>query len=197
MPILIQAAHGRRIATGLRAAAVALAAFAFGLQAADPAVRAAREFDLKAACLFHFAQFVEWPPAAFADAAAPFVIGVLGENPFGDSLAEIVENERVRQRPVVVRSFRRAEEARNCHILYLSPSETPRLDQILDTLADAHVLTVGETAHFTESGGAIGFLLVQNKLRLSINTGAARKADLTISSKLLRQAETVEQNRRP
>jgi hypothetical protein len=147
------------------------------------------EYQLKAVFLFNFAQFVEWPPQAFADAQTPLVIGVLGRDPFGAYLDETVRDEKVNGRSLTVQRYRRVEEIGACHILFISRSEADRLGQILASLKDRNILTVGDADGFTERGGMIRFVIENNKIRLRINLNAAKAARLTISSKLLRPAE--------
>lgn len=148
-----------------------------------------KEYQLKAAFLFNFAKFVEWPPETFADQRSPIVIGILGDNPFRDEsrdlLEETVRNKVINERPVVVKVVQAPAAATNCHILFISTSEKERLPEILAGLRGASVLTVGETERFTESGGMINFVLEGNKIRFQINDAAARSARLTVSSKLL------------
>jgi hypothetical protein len=143
------------------------------------------EYQLKAAFLFNFAKFVEWPPAAFASNTSPIVIGVLGQNPFHDDLAQMVRNKTIDNHPLVIQEFRALAEATNCHILFVSTSEKDRLPEILKALKGASVLTVGEMDHFTESGGMINFVIKENKIRFQINSDQAAKAGLKISSKLM------------
>jgi len=154
-------------------------------------VAAAREYQIKAVFLFNFAQFVDWPPAAFPDATSPLVIGVLGDDPFKGYLDETVRGETVNNRPIVVQRFRRVEEIAACHVLFVSRSETSRLEQILAGLKDRSILTVGDDEDFARRGGMIRFVTDNNKVRLRINVNAAKAAKLTISSKLLRPAEIV------
>jgi len=158
---------------------------------ASPANAVTQEYDLKAAFLFNFAEFVEWPAEAFADASSPFTIGILGDDPFGRSLEEIVTNETVRNRKLVVRRFQSVEQVDSCQILFISSSETKRLDHIFAALGRRSILTVGETKEFTARSGIIAFDVSQRRLRLRINLAASTDAGLTISSKLLRQAEIV------
>lgn len=153
--------------------------------------RLTHEYDLKAAFLFHFAQFVDWPPEALPDADTPFTIGILGDDPFGRSLDEIVGSESVGGHKLVVRRFQDVEQIDSCQILFISPSEARRLDRILAHLDGRNVLTVGETKDFALRSGVIGFVIADKRVRLVINLAAARAARLTISSKLLRQAEIV------
>ena len=185
--------RARRLALAL-ARVVAIAVLSSPPSAYAAAVRAAvtSEYDLKAAFLFNFAQFVEWPADAFADAGTPIVIGVLGEDPFGKSLDDIVAGETVHNRPLAIRRFRAVDQVDSCQILFISLSESARLDQVLKALEHRSILTVGETKDFTTRAGIIGFEVTNRRLRLRINTAAATAAKLTISSKLLRQAETAE-----
>src|SRR5216110_957205 len=92
------------------------------------------EYQLKAVFLFNFAQFVEWPPAAFAGDTSPIVIGVLGEDPFGAYLDETVRGEKVGNRPIQVQRYRRADEITTCHVLFISRSEESQLGQTLASL---------------------------------------------------------------
>ncbi|HEY2955360.1 MAG TPA: YfiR family protein [Candidatus Eisenbacteria bacterium] len=151
----------------------------------------AAEYDLKAAFLFNFSRFVEWPPEAFADPSTPITIGILGNDPFGGNLDEIVSGEVVRNRRLVVRRFQDFAEVGECHILFISSSEAPALDRVFAALGNRSVLTVGESADFAARSGVVAFVLSHNRLRLRINLSAARAAHLTISSQLLRQAEIV------
>jgi hypothetical protein len=143
------------------------------------------EYQIKAAFLFNFAKFVEWPPAAFAEATSPMVIGVLGENPFRDDLERTIQGKTINNRPLVIKEFRSPAEATNCHVLFISTSEKQRLPEILKSLHGTSVLTVGETDRFIETGGMINFVAEGNKIRFQINEVAAESAGLKISSKLL------------
>jgi YfiR/HmsC-like len=147
--------------------------------------------ELEAVFLFNFSQFVDWPPQAFADANAPIVIGVLGSDPFGATLDEVVRGETVKGRALIVRRFRSIEELTDCQILFVSRSERARLEPILQALKGRSVLTVSDLEDFAQEGGVICFVLVESKIRLRVNLGAARAAGLTLSSKLLRPAQIV------
>jgi hypothetical protein len=150
-----------------------------------------REYQIKAAFLFNFAQFVEWPTNAFQEATTPLVIGVLGEDPFGASLDETVRGEKVNNRPLVVQRYRRVEDIETCHMLFISQSERNRLEQIFAGLKNRSILTVGDLDGFALRGGMIRFVTEKNKIRLRINLPAAKAAGLTMSSKLLRPAEII------
>ena len=149
------------------------------------------EYQLKAVFLFNFAQFVDWPQESFPEAQTPLVIGVLGEDPFGTYLDDIVSGERVNNRQLEIQRYRQVDEIKTCHILFISQSESKRLEQIVADLKGRSILTVSDSVGFARSGGMIRFVTERNKLRLKINLEAATAANLTISSKLLRPAEIV------
>ena len=152
---------------------------------------AAPEYQLKAAFLFNFTQFVEWPAVAFADAQAPFVIGVLGDDPFGAVLDETVRGETVGGRPLLVQRYRKAEDIKACHVLFISKSEAAGLERIVAALKDRNVLTVGDTEGFARRGVLVRLVTEDKKIRLHINADAAKAVGLVLSSKLLRLAELV------
>jgi hypothetical protein len=158
-------------------------------EAAAPA--AASEYEVKAAFLFQFSRFVEWPPEAFASADAPLVICVLGKNPFGSTLREIAQGESVQAHALVVKSHDRVEDVGECHIVFLSSSEEAITQQVLTSLAGKRILTVGDSDDFTRRGGVIGFVTVNGKVKLQVNRSSAETAQLRISAKLLRVAEQV------
>ena len=149
------------------------------------------EYQLKAVFLFNFTQFVEWPSAAFSSPNSPIVIGVLGADPFGSYLDETVRGETVNGRPLIVQRYTKIEEVDTCHVLFVSRSETARVQHILARLRGRSILSVSDIDGFATQGGVIRFLTVSNKVRLRINLEAARLANLTISSKLLRPADIV------
>jgi hypothetical protein len=140
--------------------------------------------------LFNFAQFVEWPPRAAA-ANPPFVIGVLGDDPFEGFLDEIVRGELVNNRPFTVQRFRHGEPVTDCDILFVSRSETERLPKVLAGLKGRNILTVGDANDFARRGGIVQFVTENKRVHLKINVSAAKAANITISSKLLRPAEIV------
>jgi uncharacterized protein DUF4154 len=150
-----------------------------------------KEYQLKAVFLFNFTQFVEWPSKAFPAADSPLVIGILGEDPFGAYLDETVRGEKANSRPLAVQRYRRVEEIMACHVLFIGGSEAGRLDEVLTSLKGRNILTVGDFEGFASRGGMIKFTTEKNKTRLKINLEAAKAANLTISSKLLKPAEIV------
>jgi len=152
---------------------------------------ASKEYQIKAAFLFNFAQFIDWPSTAFANTNTPFCIGILGDDPFGPVLDKTVQDENVNGHPLVIQRYREVAEATNCQVLFVSRSETKRLKDIFTGLKNPNILTVGEVEGFCKGGGAIRFVMEQNKIHFRISPDAVKNASLTASSKLLRLAEIV------
>jgi hypothetical protein len=158
-----------------------------------PASRARAQVDpiaLKSVFLFNFAQFVEWPVSAFPSADAPLVIGVLGVDPFGKALDEVLRNERARSRRILLQRFKQLSEIESCHILYISRSEANHLDEIFEDLQGKPVLTVAEIGDFARRGGMIE-MITERKVRLRVNLKAAKTAGMSISAKMLQLAEVI------
>jgi hypothetical protein len=149
------------------------------------------EYQLKAVFLFNFAQFVEWPPAALPRENAPFVIGVLGKDPFGADLDDVVRGETVNRHPLAVARYHNVAEVRDCQILFIAASELAQLEDILAALRGRSILTVTDAEGPMVRGVMIGLLRQDNRIRLRIDLQAAKASNLTISSKLLRPAEIV------
>jgi len=187
-PTRAMARRGSRLWRGILLALFLLSGPAWA-QARAPAV--SKEFQIKAVFLYNFAQFVEWPAEAFDGPGSPLVIGVLGLDPFGDFLDELVKGEVVNGRPIVVRRYRWIGEVDACHVLFISGSEGAHLEQIEKTIAGRSILTVCDWEGLMRHGGMIRLFMSGRHVRLQINLAAARAAGLTISSKLLRSAEQV------
>ncbi|HET9474092.1 MAG TPA: YfiR family protein [Steroidobacteraceae bacterium] len=151
----------------------------------------ASEYQVKAAYLFNFGQFVEWPAEAYSSANAPFVIGVVGRDPFGKTLDDVVRGESLAGRQFVVRRFKDADDIDSCHILFIARSETARLAQALDAARGRNVLTVTDIEGAERRGAMIVLVNQDNRVRMRINLSAARASNLVISSNLLRPAQLV------
>jgi hypothetical protein len=149
------------------------------------------EYQVKAAFLFHFAQFVDWPPEAFKDAGAPLTYCTVGEDPFHGALDASMSGKTIDGRPVRVLHFKLAQEVQTCQILFLGAPEKRLLSATLVNLGESPVLTVGESQNFIEQGGMIGFLWEDNKVHFEINLEAAERAKLKISARLLTLAKKV------
>ena len=149
------------------------------------------EYREKANFLAAFPKFVEWPAGAFPSAEAPLLICIFGNFSFGTSLAELTRGALIRGRQVEIRWVRNEQELRTCHILFVSRSEGKRYAKIFKAILGASVLTVGETPDFMASGGAIDFLIEEDRLQFAVNIGAANNAHLRISSSMLALAHHV------
>ena len=149
--------------------------------------QAVDEYQVKAAFLYNFAKFVDWPPQSFRSAADPISICVFGVNPFGHSLEDAISGKSVGGRTFTVRPIAKMAQATgNCQILFIAGSRKPPPDTPI-----GGVLTVGDADGFAESGGVIGFRLDEGKVRLDVNVEAAEQRKLRISSKLLSLARIV------
>lgn len=149
------------------------------------------EYELKAAFLFNFAKFIDWPESSFANEHSPFAICVLGTDPFGPALDRTLHGKMVGNRPVTLARITEIVQARQCQVVFVAASESKRLPEIIDRLQNTSVLLVGESDGFAEAGGAIQFTLEDNRVRFTINTDVADRAGLKFSSKLLALARIV------
>jgi hypothetical protein len=154
------------------------------------------EYDVKAAFLFHVAQFVEWPPETFKDANSPLTYCTIGEDPFRGALDQSLSGKTIGARPLRVRHVKQLQEMEGCQVLFIGEKEKKRLEEAITGVSGHAVLTVGESEHFAQEGGMIGFCAEDNKIRFEINVGAAERAKLKISAKLLALAKTVIGNSR-
>jgi uncharacterized protein DUF4154 len=163
--------------------AVLLAAGALG-QAPD-------EYQVKAAFLYNFVKFVEWPPQVFKSPTDGIAICILGQDPFGGALDEAVRGKTFEGRTVVVARIAEVRQAGGCRILFVSASESKRARAILTELEASSILTVGDTEGFAAEGGVIDFRLEAGRVRFRVNVDAAERARLKISSKLLSLAQLL------
>lgn len=151
----------------------------------------APEYRVKAVFLFNFTQFVEWNSSSFTSAQSPFVIGILGENPFGSYLEDVVSGEKVDGHPLVVYHYKTIEEIKTCHILFINKAGINNPEDIRASIKGKNILTVSDATGFLKQESTIRFITKDNKIRIQINLEAAKEANLTISSKLLRIADIV------
>ena len=160
--------------------------------ALQPAPQPLREYRIKAAFLYNFAKFVEWPPEAFDDEDSTLVLGVLGDDPFGAALQSLT-GKTVRGRRLTIKRFDSLLDISDCHILFITSSVQEQQQEALESLEGSNVLTVGEIQRFAQMGGIINFVIRKNKIRFEINLDAGKRAGLMISSQLLNLAESVVQ----
>jgi len=162
-----------------------------GLFSSGFQTNADREAKIKAAFLFNFTQFVQWPEDVLSTQQEPLVIGVLGENPFGDYLKDIVAGEKVNGHPLVINYYRNAPEINTCHILFINLHESGELREVFAHLKSKGILTVGDGDNFIKAGGMVRFFKRDNKIRMEINAHITKAAGLIVSSKLLQVADVV------
>lgn len=149
------------------------------------------EYQVKAAFLFHFAEFVEWPAEAFKDGNSPLTYCTVGADPFRGALDDSLRGKTIGERIMRVQHLKQLDAIHGCQILFIGATEDKRASSILANVKGTAVLTVGESHNFAEDGGMIEFLLEGNKIRFEINLGAVNAAKLKMSARLLTLAKTV------
>jgi YfiR/HmsC-like len=149
------------------------------------------EYAVKAAFLFHFAQFVEWPAGTFKDANSPLTYCTLGVDPFIGALDDTLRGKTIGERAIHVQQLRSSEPVHDCQVLFMGAVEAKRTSSLLAILKNEAILTVGESQNFAEEGGMIEFLLEGNKIRFAINLRAVNTARLKMSARLLALAKNV------
>ena len=187
------------------------------LYAAEADSAPSKEYQVKAAFIYNFIKFVDWPQVADSesdekakDSTKPITIGIIGENPFGNAF-EAITKKKIQNKKVVIKHFggftknstrykeggqtrykyKDADALKACQVIFVSSSETEYHKEIIDTVKDNCVLTIGETKDFLQSGGIVGFVTEEKKVKFGINLIAAENAQLKIRSKLLRLAKRV------
>jgi hypothetical protein len=161
------------------------------LGALPAAAQGPGEYQVKAAFLYNFVKFVEWPAGNPDGIPAPLTLCVIGDDPFDNALDAVVRGKSFNGREFQVRHVANVQAARSCSVLFISTSERARVPQILEGLKGTSVLTIGDTPGYAKQGCVIGFLIEDNKVRFEINAAAASLANLKISSKLLSLAKIV------
>ena len=151
----------------------------------------AGEYRVKAAFMFHFAQFVEWPSGAFKDASNPLTYCTVGEDPFQGALEQSLNGKLIGTRRVRILHLKQVRQFQDCQVMFIGTIDKKELSAILAALRGTPILTVGDEAGFVKDGGMIGFCLEDKKIRFEINLDAASDANLHISAKLLALAKVV------
>lgn len=184
--------------TFLLRAVLAVVALAWGFVAV-PATRAQSakptDYEVKAAYLYNFGRFVEWPAKISAADTGPFSICVLGDDPFGPALDATLAGEKIGNQKVVGRRISSPQESVDCQILFISASEANRLNKIIDSLGKTAVLTVSDIPQFAQHRGMIQLVLEGSRIRFEVNLTATQRAGLTLSSDLLKVATAVRRDR--
>jgi hypothetical protein len=149
------------------------------------------EYQVKAAFLFNFAKFIEWPPESFPTNLSPITFCVFGHDPFGEALSDVIRGKTINARELQARGINDLPNLKACHLVFVSDREDKHLSEILSSVKASGVLVVGEAEGFTERGGTVQLFLENNKLRFAVNVDAAKRARLQVSSKLLALARIV------
>jgi hypothetical protein len=149
------------------------------------------EYELKAAFLYNFLLFVEWPRDAFAETNAPIRIGIVGSDPFGAVLDETMRGKTVAGHPVMIQRIKDQRGETNCHLLFIGRLDKRPVGQVLTAVGNSSILTVSEQEHFPETGGIIGLTMDGKKVRFEVNLAAAERSRLKIDPKLLKLAKAV------
>jgi len=150
------------------------------------------EYQVKAAFLYNFAKFVQWPAGAFQNPSEPIAICVLGQDPFGRSLEDTVTGRTIDGRPLTVRNISNIAQSARCHILFVSSAEHKKSAPVLNEIKTPGVLTIGESSDSVAGGAVINFRLESGKVRFDIDIEAAEREKLRISSRLLSLGHIVD-----
>ncbi|GJM20762.1 MAG: hypothetical protein DHS20C15_06770 [Planctomycetota bacterium] len=159
---------------------------------AESAGDSVEEYLLKAAFLYNFANFTTWPDDAFEDERSPLVFAVLGEDPFDEHLIATLDEKHINGRPLKLVNYAELEELGDCHLLFVSRSEAAHVAQLHTLLADRAVFTVSDIDRYAHMGGVARLGIEEQRPVMEINTSAAKRADLQISSQLLKLARVIE-----
>ncbi|HXT10993.1 MAG TPA: YfiR family protein [Candidatus Angelobacter sp.] len=149
-----------------------------------------REYEIKAAYLYNFINYIDWPEDAFPAPGGTITIGIVGQSPF-DAALEVLNGKQIKGRTVALKQITDTKELDQCQIVFINSSEKARLPELLEKLKDSRALTVSEIDGFAQQGGIINFISEHNKVRFEINPDAARRLGLNISSELLKLAKVV------
>lgn len=155
------------------------------------AMEGGREHTLKAGFLINFGQFTTWPRGSFPSDKSPFVIGIIGPDPFGEILDAVVRGVNVGGRPIEIRRISSSEDVRGCHLLFVGALQPRDLRRIVESASALPVLTVGDGDAFLAAGGMVAFRVDNNRVRFDINPDATRRASLVVSSEMLQFARLV------
>jgi YfiR/HmsC-like len=180
-----------------RAFAIGLALCGFPLRGAAQAAATEDllEYEVKAAFVFQFGEFVDWPEHALGAPGTPFTIAVLGADPVAEVLEQLGRQRHINGRPVVVRRLQRADAIPPAHILFVGAADSDRLRAAAEPLKAASTLTVSETTRPSQPSGVINFVIRDNRVRFEIDAEAAEQSKLKISSKVLSLAVLVKGSR--
>jgi len=195
LPSVSQSQSTKRL-SGLRPLLMTIAIVWGLLSGLDAGGQAAKptDYQVKAAYLYNFGRFVEWPAKGATPQNSSFTICVLGEDPFGQALDATLAGETIGNQKVTARRISSLQESADCQILFISSSEAKRLNKIMEALGNSAVLTVSDIPQFSQRRGMIQLLMEGNRIRFEVNLAATQRAGLTLSSELLKVATAVRRN---
>ena len=150
-----------------------------------------KESQIKAAFIYNFTKFVEWPAARFSEPDSPIMIGVFGKSPVALQLPEAIKDRKVNGRGIVFKPIERIADAKSVHLLFVSAAADDQVIEVLNSMKGSSVLTIGESEAFAKAGGMINFVREGDKVRFEINADSAEQADLKISAQLQKLAKSV------
>jgi hypothetical protein len=148
------------------------------------------EYHLKAAFLYNFAKFVQWPSGTFNSADTPIILCIYGLDSFKEAL-DTIENKLIRNRRLMIKKSPHSKEVKQCHILFVSSSESKNVSDLLSLTKNLPILTVSDIKGFSDHGGMIALIKKDNKIRFDVNLDAAEGSNLKINSHLLRLARDI------
>ena len=164
-----------------------------GLVGAAPTLEPVDEYAVKAAFLYNFFKFVEWPTTLFTESTSPFTLCVLGNDPFGANL-DTLAKKPVRERTLVIKRIPSATTPSGCHILYVSPKELTHPEALFRSLQKAPVLTVCDVEDCAEAGIMLNMRMVENRVQLDMNLEAIERTPLKVNSQLIKLTRLVKRN---
>ncbi|MCH7567017.1 MAG: YfiR family protein [Nitrospirae bacterium] len=170
---------------------LAIAACCYFSGASSAYAESTREYQIKAAFLYNFAKFVEWPADRFTDENSPMLLCVIGMDPFGPTLEQTVTGRKIKGRAIRIKRIKGINGLKRCHVLFVSSSERENIRDIVASLAGASVLTTGDMDRFANQGGIINLIKRGNKIRFEINSNAAAQSGLKLSSYLMGLASNI------
>lgn len=171
--------------------ALALASGVLALPDSALSQRVYEEYEVKAAFIYNFMLFVDWPNETGKKPEDPYTICVLGEDPFGKFLDAIAKTKKVNTRPIKIQRIKTLEEFQSAHILFISKSEQRNLKKVLETVGGKPVLTIADFPGFADNGGVLEFLLINNRVNFRVNEKIANQAKLRLSAQLLNLAVEI------
>ncbi|MBN1782400.1 YfiR family protein [bacterium] len=157
----------------------------------NPAPNQPSEYEIKAAFIYNFAKFVEWPAFSKQVEMDSLVIGILGHDPFGYILEKVIGGKTVGGKTLLIRRYSRVDQVSDCHVVFISDSENQKLRSILNVLNSKNILTVSEMDQFAQHGGMIQMYMENKRIRFAVNIDAVENAELKLSSKILNLADIV------